>query len=108
MDHLFRGKRLVVLAFCFAFCAAFCSVSARAQAISGDLTGTVFDSSGAAIPGASVAALNDATGVKAATLANASGVYRFTNLPIGRYTVIATMSGFSTDQLKNVDITLNN
>lgn len=79
-----------------------------AQAISGDLIGTVFDSSGAAIPGASVEALNDATGVKTSAQANAAGVYRFTNLPIGRYTVSASATGFSSDQLKNVDVALNN
>jgi len=103
-DRLFRGKWLVLLAFCFVFC----SGRARAQAISGDLTGTVFDASGAAIPNATVMATNDATGVKAAVQTNASGIYRFTNLHIGRYTVTGAAAGFSSDELKNVDVTLNN
>jgi len=102
-NRFFRGKWLVLLAFCFAFC----PTSARAQAISGDLTGTVFDSSGAAIPNASVVALDDATGVKTTAQSNADGVYRFTNLPIGRYTLIASATGFTDDQLKNVDVNLN-
>ena len=78
-------------------CFVFCSESARGQAISGDLTGTVFDSSGAAIPNATVVALDDATGVKTTAQTNAEGVYRFTNLPIGRYTVTASATGFTTD-----------
>jgi hypothetical protein len=103
MHHSRRSGCLLLLAFCFAFYAG----SAQAQAISGDLTGTVFDSSGAAIPGATVVALDDATGVKSSTTANANGVYRFSNLPIGRYTLTASATGFASDQLKNVDLTLN-
>src|SRR5580698_1597614 len=79
-----------------------------AQANSGDLTGTVFDTSGAAIPNATVVALDDSTGVKTTAQTNAGGVYRFTNLPVDRYTLTASASGFSTDTLKNVDVTLNN
>ena len=104
VDRLFRVKWLVLLAFCFVFC----SGSARAQAISGDLTGTVLDVSGATIPNASVVALNDATGLKTTAQTNAEGVYRFTNLPIGRYTIAASATGFTRDELKNVDVTLNN
>jgi outer membrane receptor protein involved in Fe transport len=88
-------------------CLAIFSVSAFAQANSGDLTGSVLDSSGAAIPNATVIATNDDTGVQSTTATNAGGVYRFSNLPIGRYTVSASATGFTTDTLKNVDLTLN-
>jgi len=103
-NQCFRNKWLFLLAFCLALCPA----SARAQAISGDLTGTVFDASGAAIANASIVALDDATGVRTAAQTNAEGIYRFTNLPIGRYTITATATGFTRDELKNVDVTLNN
>src|SRR5271170_7994127 len=49
--------------------------TAFAQANSGDLTGTVLDTSGAAIPNAIVTALNDETGVKTAAQTNSGGVY---------------------------------
>lgn len=103
INRLIRGNWLALVALCFVFTAG-----AYAQAISGDLTGTVFDTSGAGIPNATVVALDDATGVKTVAQANAGGVYRFTNLPIGRYTVTASATGFSSDQLKNVDVILNN
>ena len=82
--------------------------TAFAQAISGDLTGTVLDTSGAAIPNATVTAVNDETGVKTTAQTNSGGVYRFNNLAVGRYTLTANASGFTTDTLKNVDLTLNN
>jgi hypothetical protein len=104
IDRFVRSKWLVLLAFCFVVC----SESARAQAISGDLTGTVFDASGAGIPNATVVASNDATGVTTTAQTNSDGVYRFTNLPIGRYAVKGSAAGFTSDELKNVDLTLNN
>src|ERR1035438_10241897 len=88
-------------------CLAIFSGTAFAQANSGDLTGSVLDSSGAAIPNATVVATNDDTGVQSTTTTNAGGVYRFSNLPVGRYTVTASATGFTTDTLKNVDLTLN-
>ncbi len=104
MNRSFRGKWLLLLAFCFTLF----SVTAHAQAISGDLTGKVFDSSGAAIPGATVVAVNDQTGVGTTTQTTAEGVYRFANLPIGKYSITASASGFQSNQLKNVEVVLNN
>src|SRR5271154_3146566 len=104
MDRLFGGKWLILLALCLFFA----SGNAFAQANSGDLTGKVFDSSGAAIPTATVVATNNDTGIKTTTQVTAEGVYRFSNLPVGIYTLTATATGFATDQLKNVEVALNN
>src|SRR5579871_5214399 len=100
-------KKLFVWLLCVS-CLLISASALLAQANSGDLTGTVFDSSGAAIPNATVVALDDSTGVRTTAQTNAGGVYRFTNLPAGRYTLTASASGFSTDTLKNVDVILNN
>ncbi|HEX4275446.1 MAG TPA: TonB-dependent receptor [Bryobacteraceae bacterium] len=78
-----------------------------AQAISGDLVGTVQDTSGSGVPGASVEALNPATNLKSATKAGASGEYRFTNLPAGQYDVSASATGFSAASLKGVLVEVN-
>ena len=79
-----------------------------AQAISADLTGTISDPSGAAIPSATVIVTNDATGVKTSVVSNASGVYRFSNLPVGRYTLTGSATGFTSATVKNLDLTLGN
>ena len=104
MNQFFRNFGLGLAALCFVLCPGFL----HAQAISGDLTGAVLDASGAAIPNATVVAVNDATGVKASAETNASGVYRFSNLPAGKYSVTGSATGFATDTLKNVEVTLNN
>ena len=63
--------------------------------VSGDLTGTVTDPSGAVVPNAAVALKNNGTGQTRTTTANNSGAYRFSLLQPGSYTVSATASGFS-------------
>ncbi|HZQ20183.1 MAG TPA: carboxypeptidase regulatory-like domain-containing protein [Terriglobales bacterium] len=76
------------------------------QAISGNVVGTVVDSSGAAIVGADVTARNSATGVVWTGKTNNTGEYRFDNLPIGAYDINAKASGFQTTTL-HVDVQLN-
>jgi Ca-activated chloride channel homolog len=64
-----------------------------AQSDRGSLTGTITDSSGAVLPGASVEATGPITG-KAVT--DGRGRFRLINLVPGDYTVTATLAGFST------------
>lgn len=94
--------------FKFLFCLFCFAASGFGQAVSGDVTGTVVDSSGAAVQNATVSAVNDATGVKTTVTTNAEGSYRFTNLPIGSYTLSAVATGFSEDTLKGLKVELNN
>ncbi len=63
--------------------------------VSGDLTGTINDPSGAVVPNATVSLKNIATGATRTTTSNAAGAYRFALLPPGNYTVSATAKGFS-------------
>jgi hypothetical protein len=66
--------------------------------VSGDIAGTITDSTGAAIPGAKVTAINTGTGqVKAATTSG-EGNYRISLLQPGTYTVTVTAGGFQTTQ----------
>jgi hypothetical protein len=77
------------------------------QAISGDLVGAVSDATGASIPNASVTLTNDATGVKSESNTDAQGSYRFSNLPVGTYTLSVTAAGFAAATVKNVRTQLN-
>ncbi len=66
--------------------------------VSGDLTGTVTDPSGAVVSGATVTLKSDSTGATRTTTTNSSGAYRFSLLQPGSYTVTANASGFSKAQ----------
>jgi hypothetical protein len=60
----------------------------------GKITGTVMDQSSAVIPGATVVALETATGVKRTTQTDAQGTYSFPVLPVGQYEIDVTAEGF--------------
>src|SRR5450631_2436142 len=86
--------------------AAVMAPSLMAQSlVSGDLTGTVTDPSGAVVSGATVTLQNDANGATRNTTSGANGTYRFSLLSPGSYTVSVSASGFSKAQSQtNVNI----
>ena len=83
------------------------SNQAYGQAISGNLVGTVIDSSSAVVPNASVEATKIDTGVTSHTTTTGNtGAYRFENLPVGTYRITVKSSGFKT-AIQQVDVVLN-
>ena len=80
---------------------------ARAQAISGEITGDVTDANGAVIVRAKIEAKNVATGVTSEALTNQTGVYRLSNLPPGLYDLSITAKGFTPKVLKGFRVELN-
>ena len=66
--------------------------------VTGDLTGTVTDPSGAVVSGATVTLKSDANGSIRTTTTGANGTYRFSLLSPGSFTVTVTASGFSKAQ----------
>jgi len=80
---------------------------AAAQAISGDIVGTVVDKTGAAVPQAGVEATDVATGVKTQTTSNGVGEFRFGNLPVGSYTIRVSKANFTTTTITNFAVELN-
>ena len=73
-----------------------------AQATTGTLRGRVIDPNGAAVPGASVVAKSEATGVALPTFVTSEdGVFVITNLLPGNYTVTISGSGFKTKAVSN-------
>lgn len=79
--------------------ACFTAVAANAQTVTGNITGTVTDPSGAVIVGATVTAHNLATGVDTAATTNDSGLYIIRFLPIGQYQLSVEAGGFGTQTL---------
>ena len=77
---------------------------AHAQVDQGAITGVVQDSSGAAIPNARVTLTNPETGLALQRQANESGVYVFSPVKIGDYTLSASAPGFSTTKHENLHV----
>ena len=68
-----------------------------AQQTTGNLTGRILDEQKAAVPGVSLTAKHEATGFTRTVTSDAEGVYRFTALPIGDYSVLIELAGFRHD-----------
>lgn len=66
------------------------------------LGGTVTDTTGGVLPGATVTATNESTGVVSTSVTNAAGVYSFPRLLFGSYTVKAELPGFQIKTFTNV------
>ncbi len=83
---------LVVLTFCAV-------VHAQDTA---SLTGTVTDSSGAAVPGAQVVVTDALHGINQTAASNGSGDFLFASLPIGSYDLTVSSTGFKKYEAKGI------
>jgi hypothetical protein len=62
--------------------------------VGGSISGTVKDSSGAAMAGTSVLLVNTSTGIRQSTITDGRGTYTFPVLPVGNYVLEVSQSGF--------------
>jgi hypothetical protein len=97
-----RGLYTVTL-----FAAMLAAPAISGQTIDGDVVGAVFDATGAGVPHATVGLENMATGVKSGAKTAADGTYRFSNVPVGGYTVTVEAPSFAEFQLKGIRVELN-
>ena len=92
MNSFFRAIRtLAIVAFSFALIAG---ASTFAQTFRGTILGSVTDSSGAAVPGATVTIKNVDTGLVRTVTTSDDGSYAAPELPIGNYSVSVEKPGF--------------
>lgn len=89
-------------AFIFVFC-----IPQLYGAITGTISGIVSDPSGAAMPGVTVTATNQLTGVVSTVVTDGKGFYSFPALAVGIYTVNIKSSGFKDFSEQNIRIDAN-
>ncbi|MFB3902006.1 MAG: TonB-dependent receptor domain-containing protein [Acidobacteriota bacterium] len=78
-----------------------------AQTQNGNIVGTIRDTSGAAIPGVTVQAVLQQTGVTRSVISEDDGSYRFALVPIGDYTISAELIGFKKSVNRDVHLETN-
>ena len=108
------GLRIPVLA--WAVLAILLSAVVYAQETTGSISGTITDSSGASVKGATVTLTNTATGIQQTKQTDSEGKYEFPSVQIGSYQVVAEAQGFDrartetfqvlTNARQRVDVTL--
>lgn len=95
------------LIFLFACLFAFFALKSNAQQTVGAITGTITDSSGAAVPDAAVKAVNVATNLEVAARTKSNGSYLLPDLPAGTYRLTVTKDGFKTETHTEVLVNAN-
>ncbi len=71
------------------------------------LRGTVFDPTGAAVPGASITLENAGTAAVRVTISDNSGSYQLPQVPPGTYRIRAELAGFTRVTRENVQLLVN-
>src|SRR5580700_5900388 len=104
--RIWRRKSLFLLPL-VATCLFLIFQQAQAQQITGTLTGTVTDTTGAVVSGATVRATDVATGFSRSAPTNAEGEYRIEFLPVGSYVVDVTATGFKKFRQENIVLTVD-
>jgi len=100
----FAKQALAVLFCIFGF---MFTATASAQFLDqGAITGTVQDQSGAAIPGAEVTLVSPDTGFKLVRKSNGSGVYVFSPVKVGGYSLTVKAPGFEQTTQKNITVNI--
>ncbi len=96
MKNSHRG-RFALAQLSFAILILFLAVTtSRAQTFRGTILGTVTDTTGAVVPGATITIRNVDTGLVRTTVSQADGSYRVPELPIGTYDVTVEKPDFQT------------
>jgi outer membrane receptor protein involved in Fe transport len=73
----------------------------------GGIQGVVTDQTEAFVPGVQVTATNLETGFRRESATNEVGLYSFPTLPVGRYRVSAARAGFSTSEVPDIKLDVN-
>jgi hypothetical protein len=79
---------------------------AQSQATTGNIEGRVLDPKDAAVPGATVVAVNQQTGLERTATSDDQGVFTLGFLPPGPYSVRVNATGFSQTEVKDVAVTV--
>jgi Carboxypeptidase regulatory-like domain len=99
-------SRVRAVLLCFLCALLLLSTQVQAQRTTGDLLGVVRDSSGAVLPGVTVTVTGENIARPQSATTGENGSYRIANLPPGAYTITYELSGFRTQTMPGVRVSV--
>lgn len=84
-----------------------CPASLRSQETTGNISGSVTDSTGGTVPDANVVVTNVLTGADRSTTTTSAGIFFFTNLAVGDYQLTVQKTGFKTSEITGIHLNVN-
>ena len=97
-------RRICVLSLLLVF---FVAVAKAGQVVTGSVSGTIMDRTGAFVPGADVTLTNSATNATEKTVTSDTGTFRFTQIPAGQYLLEVSKPGFQKLLLGKIEVDVN-
>src|SRR5256885_2832780 len=106
---MFKGKHFGMRTIQFAIIALLLAIplAAVAQVTTATIVGTVTDPGGATVPGAQVIARSLDTGLTRTVTSSDEGTYRIEFLPVGKYSVEVTYTGFKKALVSDIVLQVN-
>ncbi|MBV9224621.1 MAG: TonB-dependent receptor [Acidobacteriaceae bacterium] len=92
---------------CFLLAVFFWAAYLPAQTVTGSITGTILDPSGAAVGGVQVEAVNTGTGLRRTAESSESGTYTIAQLPPGVYDLSVQKPGFAKETHRGLQLLVN-
>src|SRR2546423_4833676 len=83
------------------------SLAVSGQVTTATIVGTVTDPGGSVVPSAQVTARNTDTGLTRTVASNDEGSYRIEFLPVGKYSVEVTLTGFKKALMSDIVLQIN-
>ncbi len=84
-----------------------CFFSPAWGAVTGSISGTLKDQTGAVIPGATITVTNTAQGIENKTNTEAKGFFSFPSLPVGTYDILFEATGFRSEKRTGLAVDAN-
>src|SRR5262249_50676723 len=84
-----------------------CCLSANAQGLTGQISGTLNDPNGGVVPGAKVEIINQETSQSRVATSDGDGNFVVTQLLPGNYSIVVTATGFKRFEKRNIPLTAN-
>lgn len=106
MNAAFTRRLVTIFAITVVMVSLF-STAALADELYARVRGTVTDTSGAVVPGATLKINNFATGFSRQTTSSGEGSYEFINLSPGTYSISAAKTGYATTTVSNIKLEPN-
>jgi len=105
--HFARFATVPCRFFAFALLVLATATTSFSQSSRGAIAGTILDSSGAAVEGATITATGVDTGAIYKTTSTATGSYRISDMQLGTYNISVAANGFKTSEEKGVVVQIN-
>src|ERR1700733_11012778 len=104
----YRGDSLVMTSrFSLVFVGALLISAVYGQNFLGNLSGITTDTTGGSVPNATVTLSNRSTGLTRTPASLANGDFLFADLPVGRYTLAVSASGFQSKQVDEIEVAVS-